>query len=131
MRQYIPALERNGWIKITTLESGVQVWENPQAILPQPSQPPVINLLASFSWATLPILSLVTTLALGSLRIWPLSAEKALRSIHAFLVGMIPISLCFWYYRTLGDFSHDRVYFTYDHALFFLSDAIALLAVII
>ena len=33
--------------------------------------------------------------------------------------GMIPVSLCFWYYRTLGDFSHDRVYFTYDHALFF------------
>jgi O-antigen ligase len=131
VRQYIPVLERHGWIKITTLESGVQVWENPQAILPQPSQPPVINPLASFSWGTLPILSLVMTLALGSLRIWPLRAEKALRSIYAFLVGLIPVSLCFWYYRTLGEFSHQRVYFTYDNALFFLSDALALLAVII
>ncbi|MGZ9222489.1 MAG: hypothetical protein ACXW4Q_10305, partial [Anaerolineales bacterium] len=64
--QYIPVLERNGWIKITTLESGVQVWENPQAMLPRPAQPPAINPLASFSWGALPILSLIATLALGS-----------------------------------------------------------------
>ena len=129
--QYIPILERNGWIKLTTLKSGVQVWENPQVILPKPSQPPTEDQLAAFSWGTLPILSLITTLSLGSLRIWPLRAEKVLRSLHALLVGLIPISLCFWYYRTLGEFAHERVYFTYDHALFFLSDALVLLAVVI
>jgi O-antigen ligase len=131
VRQYIPVLKRNGWTKITTLESGVQVWENPQAVPPEPTQPPDINPLASFSWGTLPILSFITTIALGSLRIWPLRAEKALRSIHAFLVGLIPISLCFWIYRTIGEFSHERVYYTYDHALFFLADAFMLLAVIL
>jgi O-antigen ligase len=129
--QYIPVLKKNGWKMLTTLKGGVQVWENLQAITPQPSQPPVINPLASFSWGTLPLLSLITSLALGSLRIWPLQAEKALRGIYAFLVGLIPVGLCFWYYRTLGEFSHARVYFTYDHALFFLSDALVLLAVIL
>jgi hypothetical protein len=129
--QYIPILEKNSWIKITTLKSGVQVWENPRAILPQPSPSPIINPLASFSWGVLPILSLITSLGLGSLRLWPLRAEKALRRVYAVLVGLIPVSLCFWYYRTLGEFSHERVYFTYDHALFFLSDALALLAIVL
>lgn len=128
---YVPVLERNGWRKIAALEGGVQVWENPRAVYPDPAQPPNENLLASFSWGTLPILSLLTTLALGSLRNWPVRAEEALRRLQAFLIGLMPVSVCFWYYRTLGEFPHERVYFIYDHALFFLSDALALLAIVL
>jgi hypothetical protein len=39
--------------------------------------------------------------------------------------------LCFWYYRTIGHFPHDRVYFIYTDALFFLGDALVLLAVLL
>ena len=129
--QYVPILQANGWIKISTFQGGVQVWENPNAQLPPPSQSPPDNPLASFSWGTFPLLSLVTALSLASLRLYPLQAERFLRGLHAFLVGLIPVGLCFWYFRTMGEFSHPRVYFTYDHALFFLSDALALLAVIL
>ena len=79
--KYVPVLERNGWTRIRTLESGVQIWENPDAKLPQPSRPPQRN-LASFSWGTLPILALVASLSLGSLRLWPAKAEQALRTVH-------------------------------------------------
>jgi len=129
--KYIPVLERNSWIKIKTLKSGVQVWENPKAILPPTTQAPPINTLASFSWGTLPILSLITTLSLGSLRVWPVQAEKVLRGIYAFTLGLLPVGLCFWYYRTISEFPHDRVYFIYTNALFFLADGLALFAVIL
>lgn len=129
--QYIPVLERNGWIKITTLEGGVQVWENLNARLPEPSQPPPAKPLASFAWGTFPLLSLVITTSLASLKLFPIQAEKALRGAFALLISLIPLALCFWYYRTLGDFQHQRVYFTYDHALFFLVDGLALLGVIL
>ncbi|HKG54557.1 MAG TPA: hypothetical protein VKB04_09875, partial [Anaerolineales bacterium] len=69
--KYIPVLERNGWIKFKTLKGGVQVWENPNATTPDLSKQPPIKSLASFSWGTFPILSLITTLSLGSLRVWP------------------------------------------------------------
>ena len=127
--QYVPILERNGWIRIATLKGGVQVWENPVAVLPAPSKPPAASPFTSFAWGTFPLLSLITTLSLASLRLYPLQAEQALRSIYAFLMGLLPLSLCFWYYKTVGEFSHPRVYFTYDSALFFLADAIALLAI--
>lgn len=130
VQKYIPVLERNGWIKYKTLKSGVQVWENPNATIPKQSQPPPINALASFSWGTLPILSLITTLSLGSLRVWPVKAEKVLRSVYSFSISLIPVGLCFWYYRTINEFPHDRVYFTYTDALFFLSDGLVLFAVI-
>lgn len=77
------------------------------------------------------MLAFVTATALGALRILPIQAEKVLRGIHAFVVGLIPISLCFWYYRTIAEISHDRVYFIYDSALFFLGDALVLIAVIL
>ena len=128
--QYIPVLERNGWVKVATLEGGVQFWENPDAILPEPAIPPPVDSLASFSWGTLPLLALVFALSLAAVRLFPAPAQKTLRGSHAFLVGLIPVSLCFWYYRTIGEFAHSRVYFTYDHALFFVSDVLALLAVV-
>ena len=77
------------------------------------------------------MLAFITTVALGTLRIWPIHAEQVLRSIHAFVVGLIPLSLCFWYYHTVEEFPHSRVYFTYSSALFFLSDALVVLAVIL
>lgn len=129
--EYIPVLERNGWIKRTTLDGGVQVWENLQAMLPTSSLPPREDPLAVFSWGTLPLLSLMMTLSLGALRIWPLRAEKALHTLQAVLAGLIPVSLCFWYFRTLGEFPHERVYFIYDHALFFLGDALVLMVILL
>ena len=130
VQKYVPVLERNGWIKVETLKGGVQVWENPKASLPKPSQPPVDS-LASFSWGILPILSLITSLSLGSLRVWPVQAENALRGTYAVLLGLFPLSSCFWFYRTLGQFPHDRVYFIYTDALFFLANGLVLLAVIL
>jgi len=127
--QYVPILEKNGWVKLTTLKGGVQVWENPKAVLPEPSKIPPVDLFASFAWGTFPLLSLITTLSLASLRLYPIQAEKFLRGVHTFIVSLIPLALCFWYYRTIGSFFHPRVYFTYDNALFFLSDALALIAV--
>ncbi|RPJ21116.1 MAG: O-antigen ligase family protein, partial [Chloroflexi bacterium] len=129
--KYVPVLERNGWIKIKTLKGGVQVWENPSAVIPDLTQQPAIDPLASFSWGTLPVLSLITSLALGSLQVWHIQAEKVLRGVYVFTVGLIPVALCFWYYRTISDFPHDRIYFTYSDALFFLADALVLLAVIL
>ena len=128
--KYIPVLERNGWIKIKTLKGGVQVWENPKATTPDLSKQPPINSLASFSWGTFPILSLLTTLSLGSLRVWPMQAEKVLRGVYAFIIGLLPLGLSFWYYRTINEFPHERLYFTYTSALFFLADGLVLLAVI-
>jgi len=128
--KYIPVLEKNGWIKYKTLKSGVQVWENPKAT-PGKSTPPPVNSLASFSWGTLPILSLITSLSLGSLRVWPVQAEKVLRGVYSFLLGVLPIGLCFWYYRTLGQFPHEGVYFIYTDALFFLANGLVLLTVIL
>jgi hypothetical protein len=129
--KYIPVLEKNGWVKIKTLKGNVQVWENPKAEQPSSSQPPPVNPLASFSWGTLPILALITSLSLGSLRVWHIQAENVLRGVYAFLVALIPVSMGFWYYRTISAFPHDRVYFIYTDVLFFLSDALMLLSVII
>jgi O-antigen ligase len=135
-RDYIPILERNGWVAIGTLvganpgqgETGIQVWENPRAVLPPAVKPPVESPLASFSWGVFPISALLIALSLGALRLWPLAAQQALLKIHFILVGLLPLGLCFWYFRTLLVFEHLKVYFTYDDALFFLSDALALAA---
>jgi O-antigen ligase len=90
---------------------------------------PAVNSLASFSWGTFPLLSLITSLSLGALRVWPLQAEKALRGIYAFTLGLLPVGLCFWYYRVIQPFPHERVYFVYTDALFFLANGLVLLAV--
>jgi O-antigen ligase len=81
----------------------------------------------SFSWGILPMLSLITTLTLASLN---LQGEVILRKAYSLVMGLLPISLGLWYYKTIFEFNHDQVYFNYDHAIFFLSDGLALLAVI-
>ena len=58
-------------------------------------------------------------------------AEKVLRGVYAFLLGLLPVGLCFWYYRTLGQFPQAGVYFIYTDALFFLANGLVLLAVIL
>lgn len=130
-RDFVPELKKNGWIFVKYLRNGIQVWENPEATLPEPSEPSFMPAITSFSWGMFPMLAFITTVALGTLRIWPIHAEQVLRSIHAFVVGLIPLSLCFWYYHTVEEFPHSRVYFTYSSALFFLSDALVVLAVIL
>ena len=128
---YIPILLHNGWQYLQTLSNGIQVWENPRAILPGVSQPPADNPLAEFSWGVLPLLALTTTAGLGALRLWPVGAQKVLYKIHAVLIGLLPISLNFWYFHTIVALDHPRVYFTYDNALIYISDAIGLAAVLV
>ncbi|MEP7135389.1 MAG: O-antigen ligase family protein [Chloroflexota bacterium] len=128
---FVPLLNQLGWRKIETLANGVIVYENPNAVPLNPVEPPVSLPITSFAWGIFPLLAFVTALSLGTLRIWHLEAERVIRHLYSFIIGLIPIALCFWLYRTIGEFSHNRVYFTYDHALFFLSDGLALLAVIL
>ena len=128
---YIPVLERNGWLKFKTLKGGVQVWENPRAVPPSILQTPPVNTLAAFSWGTLPILSLITSLSLGSLSVWQVQAEKVLRGVYMFLVSVLPLGLCFWYYITIAPFPQEGVYFIYTDALFLLANAIMLLAIVL
>ena len=130
-KDFIPELKKNGWIFVKLLRNGIQVWENPQATLPKQSEPPFTPPINSLSWGVLPLLSFVTTMTLSAARIWPIQADKAFRTIHTFIVGLMPLSLCFWYYRTIADNPRDRVYFIYSSPLFFLSDALAVLAVIL
>lgn len=128
---FIPALKKLGWVKIRTLTNDIQIWENPQAIFPKPLKAPFTPPITSFSWGVFPMLALISTSALGMLRLWPIQAEKILKETHAFTVGLIPLCLCFWYYRTIAEFPHERVYFIYDSAVFFLTDALVLFAVIL
>jgi len=125
---FVPVLNELGWKKIRTLANGVWVYENPNVValapVPIPTTPPI----NSFAWGVFPMLAFVTASAFGVLRIYPIQAEWVIRKAYAFVIGLIPITLYFWLYRTIGDFSHPRVYFTYDNALFFLSDGLAVLA---
>ncbi|MGE5641518.1 MAG: O-antigen ligase family protein, partial [Byssovorax cruenta] len=109
----------------------ILVYENPNAIPLIPSKAPEFPLLSSFAWGVFPMLSFVTSVALGARRIYPVQAEWVIRKTYAFVIALLPLTLGLWVFRTIGDFSHPRVYFTYDNALFFLSDALALLAVIL
>ena len=129
--QYTPVLERSGWLPLTYLKGGVQVWENPVVMERPASNPRPVQPFASFAWGTFPLLSLAVTLSLTSLKVFPIQAEKVLRTAYQFLLGLIPLALCFWYYKTIGEFPHSRVYFTYDHALLFVTDALVILAVLI
>ncbi len=128
---FIPLLDELGWKKIVTLDNGILVYENPSAKPLLPTPVPVIPPFTSFAWGVFPLLAFVIALALGTLRVYPIEAEWVIQKIYAFTIGLIPLALCFWMYRSAGDFSHPRVYFTYDNALFFMSDALALLAVIL
>jgi len=66
---YIPMLARHGWRYLTTLTNGVEIWENPSAMLPQDDPPAnATEHLASISWGVLPLAALGVTGALAWLR---------------------------------------------------------------
>ena len=130
-KEFETLLEQLGWIKQDTLENGVLVYENLQAIVPVPIQAPKEEPFASFSWGTFPLLALVTSLSLGSLKVRPLVAKRVIASAYYVVVSLIPVSLCFWYFRSVFEFPRPRVYFIYTDSLFLLTDALVLLAVIL
>ena len=128
---FVPTLEILGWVKKEILSNRILVYENPQAVLPGPIKTPKPDSFTSFSWGVFPALSLITTLSLGALRVYPAQAERVIRTIYSVTVALIPVSLCFWFYKSIFDSPHPRVYFTYTHALFYLSDALILAAVLL
>lgn len=128
---FVPTLEKLGWVRMRTLSNGILVYENPQAIVPEPVPAPKDDPLTSFSWGAFPLLSLITTLSLGALRVAPKVAERVIQASYSVVVALIPISLCFWFYRTIAESPHSRVYFTYTDALFFFSDALAIVGIIL
>ena len=128
---YVPVLERVGWVKLATLSNGVEVWENPMAMLPPPVQPPVENPFVAFSWGFFPLLALFITSALAVRQYWASANSQILSSVQAIAIGLLPLSLTLWYYRKLFVIEHSRIYFTYSDALFFLSDGLALVVVLV
>jgi O-antigen ligase len=129
-REFIPELRKNGWTFVKYLSNGIQVWENPKFTFKPPVIPPA-DPFESFSWGLFPMLALITTLTLGMVNTWPKYGEKVIRKIYTVMIGLIPFSLGLWYYKTIFEFKHPQVYFTYDHALFFLSDGLAVTAIIL
>ena len=63
---YAPLLARHGWVYRTTLVNGVEVWENPAAVLPVPDNSAAhSDPLAAASWGLLPLLALGLAIALA------------------------------------------------------------------
>ena len=128
---FISVLNELGWKKIKTLDNGVLVYENSNAVPLIPGKTPDAPPIISFLWGVIPILTFVTGSALGLLRVYPIQAEGIIRKIYSLTIGLLPLSFCFWAYRVIGEFSHARVYFTYDNALFFVSDGLAVIAIVL
>ncbi|MEW5829575.1 MAG: O-antigen ligase family protein [Chloroflexota bacterium] len=124
-----PVLLRNGWHPVGTLANGVVVWENPDASLPPPVEPPAEKPFAAFAWGAFPLFALSMSGALALRRYRPALAARLLPGIRAMAAGLLPLGLTFWYYRRLFAIPHERVYFTYSDALFFLGDGLALIIV--
>jgi O-antigen ligase len=128
---YETVLARNGWKKVTTLSNGVSVWENSTAIIPPSVKPPPDYPFQSFSWGFFPLFALFATSILSIRKYWEPISSKVLSSIVSFGIGLLPLSLTFWYFRRIFAIEHDRIYFTYSDVLFFLSDGLAIGMVLI
>lgn len=128
---YVPILEELGWKRIKTLKNSVLVYENLNAQLPETVEHNTASPLTSFAWGVFPMLAFATALSLGSLRVFPARSTWVIQKIYSFVLGLLPIAFCFWLYRTIGEFPHSRVYFTYTSALFFLGDAFVILSIIL
>jgi O-antigen ligase len=126
---FLPVVWRNEWRLISTLSNGVTVWENPGAGFPPPVRPPAEKPFTSFAWGTFPLFALFASGMLALRRYQPIWSARLLPAIQAFALGLLPLGLSFWFYRRLFAIPHERIYFTYSDALFFLSDGIALVAV--
>ena len=120
----------SGWIPQEVLSNGVQLWMNPNSVLPAAAAPPLDDPLQSFSWGTLPLLALAVTTALAGLRLRPDFSRGLLLKIHTLMVGLLPVGLVFWYFHSITAINYSRVYFIYDNALFYISDGLALAAVL-
>jgi O-antigen ligase len=127
---YIGVLLRHGWRPKALLPNAVEVWENAKAVLPAPQPAPADDPLQAFSYSVFPLVSLALAgvLALG-LR-WRAATAAWLLRLHALAVGLLPISLGFWYFNPLVMLDRPRVYLTYTDALLFVSDALILVAVV-
>jgi hypothetical protein len=130
LKFYEPVLEENGWVRRRVLANRVSVWENPSAVLPPPVTPPSAAPIASFSWGAFPLLALFVTTCLGLRAYGATAGQRVLEAAGAFATGLLPLGLTLWYYRTLFEIEQPRIYFTYSSALFFLSDGLALAAVL-
>jgi hypothetical protein len=129
-KYFIPVLWRNGWRLIDKLPNGVTVWENPGFVFPPPVTPPVEKPFFAFAWGTFPLFAFFTTGALALRRYRLALSLRLLPAVQAIALGLLPVGLSFWFYRRLFAIPHERIYFTYSDALFFLSDGIALVAVL-
>ena len=128
--EYVPVLQRNGWLPIRLFSNGVVLWENPAITQPiVPSSPPPSNPLQTFSWDVFPLtaLALAGVLAAGY-ACQPLTL-RVLRGIRTLAVALLPLGLSFWLFIDLAAIDYSRIYFTYDHVLLFLSDGLILIAV--
>ncbi len=129
LKAFGPVLLRNGWHPFATLSNGVVVWENPAASLPPPVEPPAESPFAAFAWGAFPLSVFFVSGALAVRRYSPALAARLLPGIQALAAGLLPLGLTFWAYRRLFAFPHERIYFTYSDALFFLGDGLALIVV--
>lgn len=62
--EYVPELIKAGWKYKKTFSNNIAVWENPNATLPPPTQPPQKSTGEKLAWGILPMLSLTCTLLL-------------------------------------------------------------------
>lgn len=130
-----------GWVWKTSLTDGVQVWEQSKAVNPTgiaasaPHDPLAGSSAAALSWGIFPLVALALTgsLTLARFRYRLVTsreaAQRLLNAIHRMAVGLLPVALVFWYYTPLLLEKRPGVYFTYDSALFYLSDGLLLIAV--
>jgi len=130
LKMYVPILLRNEWRPLTKLANGVSVWENPAATIPPPIDPHPQKPFTIFAWGTFPLFVFFLTGALGVRHYRPALSERILPGIQSFAIGLLPVGLTFWAYRRLFAVPHERIYFTYSDALFFLSDGIAVVVVL-
>jgi len=129
-KHYDEILRSHGWRNLTTLSDGVQVWDNPAAPLPISAPPASASPLAEFSWGVLPLTALALSGALALARWRPETARRTFDVLYFFSIGLLPLSLCFWYFRPLGYGRDPRVYMTYGDVLFYASDALILVCVL-
>jgi hypothetical protein len=65
LRAYDRVLEYHGWVRLTALTNGIDVWENPSAIRPVPDDPAShSDPIAASSWGIFPPASLVIAIGL-------------------------------------------------------------------
>jgi O-antigen ligase len=131
LKLYDAVLLHNGWQYLTTLSNNIEIWENPNASLPPAGEPPAVSPFTSFAWGTFPLLALSISATLAFRRYAPLASEKVFSTLQALAVGLLPLSLSFWYFRTLFHLPHEVIYFTYTDALLYLSDLPAVIIVLL